>query len=94
MIENLGERIKNIREERNLSQRRFGKKIGISDKTISAYETGKIIPSLQVLQEIEAKYSVAITSTIDRRKKDILLTIDTLRKQLEDLEKRLEHLTE
>jgi DNA-binding XRE family transcriptional regulator len=29
-----------------MSQDRFGKKIGVSGKTISAYETGKITPTL------------------------------------------------
>lgn len=48
--------IKLIRTKRNLSQKRFGKKIAVSDKTVSAYERGLCTPSLKVLKRIQRVY--------------------------------------
>lgn len=62
MYTDIGPRIKSIRETKNLSQRRFGKKIGLSAKTISAYETGRIIPSYSVLEKISQTYDVTVVN--------------------------------
>ena len=43
----IAQKIKNIRLLKNLSQDRFGKKIGKSGKTISAYESGRCVPTLR-----------------------------------------------
>lgn len=53
----IGKRIKEIRDHKNMSQERFGTKIGLSGKTISAYENGKAIPPLYVLEKIEKTYN-------------------------------------
>ena len=44
-----GNKIKQFRLSKNMSQERFGKKIGLSGKSISAYETGICKPSLKVI---------------------------------------------
>lgn len=59
MSNNLNKKIKEIREDMNLSQSRFGMKVGVSGKTISAYETGRAVPSLKVLEKIEGVYNVS-----------------------------------
>ena len=51
-------KIRSIRQRRNLSQRRFGIKIGVSGKTISAYEKGRCSPSLRILDSISQVYDV------------------------------------
>ncbi len=56
----LANRIKLIRNRRNLSQERFGSKVGVSGKTISAYETGKATPPLKVLEKITSVYDVTL----------------------------------
>ncbi len=71
MNENVGTRIKLLRLKLNLSQNRFGKKIGVSAKTISAYETGKVIPSYKVLEKISNEYNVGILY-LSREQKVIL----------------------
>ncbi len=40
--------IKQLRKNKNLSQERLGRKVGVTGKTISAYETGNICPSIDV----------------------------------------------
>jgi len=62
MSENLfiGNKIKEIRETKGLSQERFGKKIGMTGKSISAYETGKCTPPLKILENISNVYGTAV----------------------------------
>ncbi len=57
--------IKKLRKHKNLSQHSFGKKVGLSGKTISAYETGRIAPPLKVLERIADTYNVEISSLLD-----------------------------
>lgn len=49
---NLGKRIKNIREEKNLTQQQIAEALGISVHTISKYEQGQREPSLDVMGKI------------------------------------------
>lgn len=42
----IGERIKRLREERNLSQHKLADKIGVSQRNISAWETGRNEPTI------------------------------------------------
>lgn len=49
---NLPETIKALRKKKKMSQYRLGWKVGISGKTISAYEKGAIKPPIEVLFNI------------------------------------------
>lgn len=45
----IGGKIRAIREKKRLSQEKFGKKIGASQKSISAWELGKfMVPTLKL----------------------------------------------
>ena len=59
-MENLGMQIRRVREDTNLSQDRFGKRLGLSGKAISAYEKGKARPPLRVLEKISDVYEVSL----------------------------------
>ncbi len=74
--------IKHLRLQNSLSQKRFGNKIGVSGKTISAYENGKCIPPLRVLEKISEAYNISV-STITVSSDDLLL--NRLRKLQEDI---------
>ena len=68
----IAERIRELRTENNLSQAKFGEKLGLSQDTISLWETGKSLPSLEdVLKIIEtfSKHNDRITA-------DYLLGLD------------------
>lgn len=52
------EQIKSLRIKLNMSQSRFGLRIGVSGKSISAYETGRCQPTLKVLKKISSVYKV------------------------------------
>lgn len=49
---NLPETIKTLRKKKGLSQARLGSKVGVSSKTICAYERNQIYPSIEVLFKI------------------------------------------
>jgi len=51
-LTNLAKRIRNARENAHLSQQALGKGIGVSDKSISAYEKGRSQPPLENLRKI------------------------------------------
>lgn len=48
----LFENIKKARTSAGLSQKELAKRIGVSDKTVSAYETGRAIPPTPTLAKI------------------------------------------
>ncbi len=51
-IKELGERIKELRIERGLSQKQLADKIGVATNTISQYENGKSKTSIDVLANL------------------------------------------
>jgi transcriptional regulator with XRE-family HTH domain len=55
----IGERIKQLRKERHLSQREFAERIGISQNYLSQIEKGKFAPTKPVLLAIEYLYKVS-----------------------------------
>ena len=59
MPKHIALKIKKIRDDNNLSQDRFAKKIGLSGKTISAYETGRATPPMKTVEKINNVYGVA-----------------------------------
>lgn len=80
----IGKQIKNLRIKLNMSQDRFGKKIGLSGKTISAYEKGNIFPPLTVLEKISEEFDV---NFIKKSNKELERKIEELQRNLNDLQK-------
>ncbi len=80
----IGEQLKKLREKLNISQDRFGKRIGVTGKTVSAYETGKIIPSLDILKKISVEYNVTF---FRKNNREIERRIDDIQKSLHELQK-------
>jgi transcriptional regulator with XRE-family HTH domain len=89
MTEDPGKQIKKLRLEKGLSQDRFGHKIGLSGKTISAYETGKITPSLKVLERISQTYNVTISTPNLKTKKMVVEKLQQIQVQIKDIENSL-----
>lgn len=67
MNETIATRIKNIRLENKLSQAQFGKKLNVSQDTVSLWEKGKSIPTAELiitickLFEISSDYLLGLT---------------------------------
>lgn len=52
MLNNIGLKIKEAREEQNVSQKDLGMALGLTDKAISAYEACRTVPPLETLVRI------------------------------------------
>lgn len=62
------ENIRRLRKARRLSQTELAEEIGVSTAAISAYETGRIVPPLDIIQKLAEFFSVPIVEvTGDKR---------------------------
>ena len=82
----LSKQLRDIRISRNLSQERFGKKIGKSGKTISAYESGRISPTLKVLDSISQVYDVTFLYVKKNKREQLKEKLEYLKKTISDIE--------
>ena len=60
----LGERLKKAREDKKLTQRELSIRIGLSDKSISIYEKGKVYPPLRNLFMLSKELGVDISELL------------------------------
>lgn len=51
-ISDFGKKLKSARVEKNISQRGLGLALGLSDKTISSYESCRSYPNLELLPKL------------------------------------------
>ncbi|MBD3329175.1 helix-turn-helix domain-containing protein [Candidatus Dojkabacteria bacterium] len=102
MYEYIGDRIRKVREMSGLSQKTLGITLGLSDKAISSYESGRTIPPLETLfkiaKELKKPVSYFIESTEDeaslydridrteRTVKEIAHELDVIKDLLKDIE--------
>lgn len=56
----LGESLKKIRKQYKMTQEDIAKLLGISRSGYTYYETGKTVPSVEVLQKLSAIYNTTI----------------------------------
>ena len=86
-------RIRDLREDRDLRQSDLAEKTGIDQRTISNYETGKTAPDAYALIKLADFFDVSIDYLIGRVKHDYSTNdkknriIDSIQKQLEELKK-------
>lgn len=60
MENKFAERLKELREEKGLSQRQLGKLVGVSDRAIGLWEKKLRIPNLEIASEIARFFNVSI----------------------------------
>ncbi|NVN97547.1 helix-turn-helix transcriptional regulator [Candidatus Nomurabacteria bacterium] len=58
MKNNLSNKIKSLRKKAGLNQTEMAKAIGVHLQTISRYEQGKLIPSMEILSVLAEKFNV------------------------------------
>ena len=83
-------KIKNIREKKGLSQERFGSKVGVSGKSISAYENGRCVPPVKVLENICRVYNTPVFYIAGENKKDLTELITEIKQHVSKIEEILE----
>ncbi|ADB39301.1 helix-turn-helix domain-containing protein [Spirosoma linguale] len=55
----VGQRIKEARNQKGITQREFGKMLGVSHTTVNGYETGKQNLTLDTLEKVAAALGMA-----------------------------------
>lgn len=88
----IGNFIAKRRKEKNLTQAGLAEKIGVSNKTISKWETGKCMPDYNVIQNLCEVLEISISELMDAEEKepDSIRTYDD--EQIIELIKRTQNL--
>lgn len=85
----LGEKIKQLRKEKNWSQQAFGEKINIAKSVVWKYEKDEAIPSGEVIKRIATVFGISTDYLLfDRTERDNIakITDKTLLKQFEEVD--------
>ena len=59
-----GAAIRELRQQKHMTQLQLAEKLGVSDKTVSKWETGKGYPDITLLEPIAEVFSVSVTELI------------------------------
>lgn len=60
-----GRFLKEIRQEKGITQEQAAEKFGVAGRTVSRWETGSNMPDLSMLVEIAVFYNVDVSEIID-----------------------------
>ncbi len=60
----IGAFLAELRKERNLTQEQLGEFLGVSNKTVSRWETGTYLPPVEMLQLLSERYGVSINEIL------------------------------
>lgn len=60
----IGNFIAAMRKHQNLTQEQLGEKLGVTNKTVSRWETGKYMPDIDKLQELSAILGVSVNELL------------------------------
>lgn len=88
-------RIRDLREDRDLRQSDLAKAVGIDQRTISNYETGKSNPDSDALIRLADFFGVSIDYLVGRTKHDFYSSenakqyINNIQNSLEELKKMI-----
>ena len=64
---NIGEFLKCLRKEKGLTQEQFAEQLGVTDKAVSRWETGKGYPDIETIEEIAKIFNVTINDVLSGR---------------------------
>ena len=82
----IGEFLKRLRSEKELTQEQLAEKIGVSNRTVSRWETGNNLPDIGMLIQLSEFYDIDIREIIDGGRKSESMNAemkDTLEKVAE-----------
>lgn len=81
-------RIRDLREDKDLTQSDVAKATGIDQKTLSNYETGKTNPDSYVIIKLAEFFDVSADYLLGRESEDSK-KINNIKKRLSDIQKEL-----
>ena len=82
----IGEFLKRLRNEKELTQEQLAEKLGVSNRTVSRWETGNNLPDIGMLIQLSEFYDIDIREIIDGGRKSEIMNAemkDTLEKVAE-----------
>ncbi len=96
MLDKFPGKLKAARETKNISQRKLGMMLGLSDKAISAYESGRTYPPLDTLLKISAELGKPISYFLeeDTKEASLISKIDKLTFEIKTFAQELEETRE
>ncbi len=69
--EKIGKFIATLRKEQSMTQKDLAQKLGVSDKTISKWETGRGLPEISIMQSLCETLGISINELLSGEKLDI-----------------------
>jgi transcriptional regulator with XRE-family HTH domain len=57
---NIGQIIRRLRRDKDITQRELGKAVGVAESTISLYESGRNIPDLNMMRKLAIFFNVSL----------------------------------
>ena len=60
----IGENIRSLRESRGITQAQLGDAVGVSEKAVSAWETGKRVPGIGTVEKLAEFLGVAASALL------------------------------
>lgn len=60
----IGQFLSQLRREKNLTQQELGEKLGVTNKTVSRWETGNYLPPVEMLQQLSELYGITINEIL------------------------------
>lgn len=60
-----GRLIAELRKQKNLTQEELGKKLGVTNKTVSRWENGNYMPDVETLRLLAAEFQVSMEELLD-----------------------------
>ena len=64
----MGSFLAELRKENHLTQAELGEKLGVTNKTISRWETGTYMPPVEMLEELSHMYNMTINELLSGKK--------------------------
>ena len=65
----IGSFLKELRNGKNITQEQFAEQLGVSNRTVSRWETGSNMPDISLLVEIAEYYDISIPEIINGERK-------------------------
>ena len=57
---NIGQIIRRLRRDKDITQKELGKAVGVAESTISLYESGRNIPDLNMMRKLAIFFNVSL----------------------------------
>ncbi len=67
-LEKIGSFLSQLRKEQGLTQEQLGEKLGVTNKTVSRWETGTYLPPVEMLQALSELYGITINEIISAQR--------------------------